>query len=274
MQQFNLNVEHQLPGNVVVTAGYAGSRSSHILVDGLNLNVASPAAAMSTGSAPAAIPAITLGCGYHVAPFRPFATIANNNDVGERDTTPSRSRPKPRASRHGLYALLGYTYVPHLRLGIPGRFGHVPRAQPTGRLPGHEKADWGLSQINLNHQFTASVIYDLPFGKGKHFGSDLERRASMPSSAIGKWMSFERVTSGFPLFVVNSANGSGVNFQWNGNSSEPPRSGDPNRWPVQRPGSSHASHTLQTGSTLRASRQRRPENWGTLRAHRSTGRDS
>ena len=32
IQQFNVNVEQELPGQVVVTAGYAGSRSSHILV--------------------------------------------------------------------------------------------------------------------------------------------------------------------------------------------------------------------------------------------------
>src|ERR1019366_9287994 len=44
VQQFNVNVERQLPGNIVLTAGYAGSRSTHILVDGLNLNVGSPAA--------------------------------------------------------------------------------------------------------------------------------------------------------------------------------------------------------------------------------------
>ena len=42
VQQFNVNVEHQFPGQVVLTAGYAGSRASHILVDGNNLNVGSP----------------------------------------------------------------------------------------------------------------------------------------------------------------------------------------------------------------------------------------
>src|SRR5208282_169712 len=31
VQQFNLNIEHQLPGEVVMTVGYAGSRSTHIL---------------------------------------------------------------------------------------------------------------------------------------------------------------------------------------------------------------------------------------------------
>ena len=39
VQQFNVNVEHQLPGQVLLTVGYAGSRASHILVYGNNLNV-------------------------------------------------------------------------------------------------------------------------------------------------------------------------------------------------------------------------------------------
>ena len=40
----------------------------------------------------------------------------------------------------------------------------------------------------------------------------------------------EKVTTGFPLFVVDSANVSGVNFQWNGNSlNRPNQVGDPNK---------------------------------------------
>ena len=42
VQQFNLNIERQLPGNVVLTAGYAGTRSTHILFYGLNQNVNAP----------------------------------------------------------------------------------------------------------------------------------------------------------------------------------------------------------------------------------------
>ena len=42
VQQYNFNIERLIPGDVVLTVGYAGSRSSHILVDGLNLNVSSP----------------------------------------------------------------------------------------------------------------------------------------------------------------------------------------------------------------------------------------
>src|SRR5882762_7740259 len=69
VQQFNLNIEQQLPRNVVLTAGYAGSRSTHILVDGLNLNVASPKACPG-GSSP--MPGYTLGCGITAAPYGPF----------------------------------------------------------------------------------------------------------------------------------------------------------------------------------------------------------
>ena len=44
IQQYNLNIEHQMPGNIVLTAGYAGSHSTHILVGQSNENIGSPSA--------------------------------------------------------------------------------------------------------------------------------------------------------------------------------------------------------------------------------------
>ena len=52
------------------------------------------------------------------------------------------------------------------------------------------------------------------------------------NAILGNWQInvIQKVTSGFPLFVVNSANNSGVNFQWNGNSlNRPNQVGDPNK---------------------------------------------
>src|SRR4029077_2953463 len=72
VQQFNLNVEHQLPGSVVVTAGYAGSRGNRILMDGQNLNVGSPAAC-------GVAPGYTLGCGPGGTAFDPPYTFGNHN---------------------------------------------------------------------------------------------------------------------------------------------------------------------------------------------------
>jgi hypothetical protein len=137
-----------------------------------------------------------------------------------------------KSSRNGLYALLSYTYSRTFDSGFPDGLGTLPGAM-YWPLPGANKLDWGLSQINLNNQFTASVLYDLPFGKGKRFGSNW----SAPVNAIlGNWKLnvIEKAISGFPLFVVASNNGnfsgSGVNFMWNGNSlNRPNEVGDPNR---------------------------------------------
>jgi carboxypeptidase family protein len=238
VQQFNLNIEHQLPGNVVLTAGYAGSRSSRILVGGLNLNVGSP-------SACGVVAGYTRGCGPGGAAFGPKwgsptflfpLTINNINDVGRAHYDSFQVKAETKSIRHGLYALLGYTYSRTFDSGMPDGLGTFPGAT-FFPLPGYQSADWALSTLNLNHQFTASVTYELPFGKGKQFGSDWNG----PVNAIlGNWEVdvIERVTSGFPLFAVDSANGgqagdpgvSGVAFSWNGNGlNRPDQVGDPNR---------------------------------------------
>jgi hypothetical protein len=230
VQQFNINLERQIPGNIVLTAGYAGSRSSHILVDGLNLNVGSPLACGTVSG-------YTLGCGpggaafgpkYNPGPFGFTPVVANNNDVGAAHYNSFQVKAETKSNRYGLYALLGYTYSRTYDSGLPDGLGTFPGAV-YWPLPGTQKLDWGLSQINLNHQFTASVLYDLPFGKGKHFGSNW----SAPANAIaGNWEVdvIEKATSGFPLFVVNSLNNSGVNFQWNGSSlNRADLVGDPNK---------------------------------------------
>jgi hypothetical protein len=75
-------------------------------------------------------------------------------------------------------------------------------------LPNWQSLDWGLSQINLNHGFTASIIDQLPFGKDQKWGSKWNGAAN----AIGRGWELtviQKATSGFPIFVVNSNNTSG-----------------------------------------------------------------
>jgi hypothetical protein len=229
VQQFNLNFERQLPAGVVLTAGYAGSRSTHILIDGLNLNVPSPGAC-------GVVPGYTLGCGpggtAFPAPYGPFTVVANINDVGRARYDSLQVKAETKSARHGLYALVGYTYSRTFDSGFPDGVGSLPGAT-YWPLPGTQKADWALSQLNLNNAFTASVTYDLPFGKGKQFGSTWSGPVNV---ALGNWEVdvIEKATSGFPLFVVDSNNGSfsgsDVNFQWNGNSlNRPDQVGDPNK---------------------------------------------
>jgi hypothetical protein len=214
VQQFNGNVEHQLPGQVVLTVGYAGSRASHILVDGNNLNVGSP-------SACGTVAGYTLGCGPGGSSFGvpatnfPYSTIENINDIGIAHYDSLQIKAETKSARHGLYALIGYTYSRNHDTGYTDGLGSNLGATYFP-LPGWQQLDWGLSQINLNQDFTASVIYELPFGKGKAYGSSWNGPVN---AVLGNWeiTAIEKATSGFPIFVVAS-NGSGVNFENNGNS--------------------------------------------------------
>jgi Carboxypeptidase regulatory-like domain len=213
IQQFNLDFERQAPGDVLVTLGYAGARSTHLLVGGINLNIASPAGC-------GRIPGYTFGCGKSNVPWPNFGTISNIFDSGFSRYDSVQVKAETKSSRHGLYALVGYTYARAWDTGLVDGLGSSIGAT-FYPLPNIANADKGFSQIQLNHNFTASLIYDLPFGKARRFGSNWGGAANV---ILGGWEVdvIEHATSGFPLFLVATTNNSGVNFQWNGNSYNRP----------------------------------------------------
>jgi hypothetical protein len=228
IQQFNLNVERQMPGNVVLTVGYGGSRSAHILVGQLNENLNQP-------SACGVVPGYTLGCGFGTFPYtvnQPgggfFQAVDTNNSIGAARYDSLQVKAETKSARHGLYALIGYTYSRNFDTGLTDGLGTNPGALYYP-LPGTARLDWGLSQLNLNNSFTASILYDLPFGKGKAYGSNWN---GATNAVLGHWQVnvIERATSGFPLFVVDSADESGTYFSYNGNTFQRPNEvGDPNK---------------------------------------------
>jgi len=215
VQQFNFDFEQQVPGGVVLTAGYAGSRSAHILIDGNNLNVSSPTAC-------GVVSGYTLGCGPGGAAFGvpytefPYSTVQNISDLGRAHYNSLQIKAETKSARYGIYALLGYTYSRSFDNGFSDGLGTTLGATYFP-LPNWEQLDWALSQTNLNHDFTASFIYELPFGKGKRFGNSM---SGPVNAVIGNWevTVIEKITSGFPIFIVDSNNTGGVNFENNGNS--------------------------------------------------------
>jgi Carboxypeptidase regulatory-like domain len=213
VQQFNVNVEHQLPGNIVLTAGYAGSRGNHILVAGNSLNTDGPTDCSLR----------SIGCNPNGTPFVPPIVVPNFNavlvfgDYGKTTYDSLQIKAETKTPKYGLYALIGYTYSHTYDNGLSDGLGSLLSA-PYFPLPNWNKLDWGLSQINLNNSFTASVIYDLPFGRGKKFGNDWN---NVTNSFLGGWQLtvIEKITSGFPDPLIDSNNTSGVFFNQGGNGN-------------------------------------------------------
>ena len=221
--QYNVNIERQLPGNIVLTAGYAGSRGNHILVAGNAIDTNGP-------SGCGTITGYTLGCAAGGAPFISPYTPPNFNailefgDLGKTTYNSLQVKAETKSARHGLYALVAYTYSHTYDNGLSDGLGSELSA-PYFPLPNWQNLDWAPSQIDLHNNFTASVIYDLPFGRGKRFGSDWN---NMTESLLGGWQLtlIEKITSGFAFPLIDSANGnfsgpgvSGVSFNTGGNGN-------------------------------------------------------
>jgi hypothetical protein len=214
VQQFNVNIERQLVGNLVLTAGYAGSRGTHILVAGNDLNTASPNACIGSAS-------YTIGCqangAAYVPPYGTGDTILLFGDVGKTNYDSLQIKAETKTAKSGLYALVAYTYSHTYDNGLSDGLGSELSA-PFFPLPNWQHLDWALSQINLNHSFTGSVIYDLPFGKGKQFGSGWN---TLTNTLLGNFQLtlIERISSGFPVPLIDSNNQSGSFFQNGGNGN-------------------------------------------------------
>ncbi|HEX3892630.1 MAG TPA: carboxypeptidase-like regulatory domain-containing protein [Terracidiphilus sp.] len=214
VRQYNVDIEHQLPGNLVLTAGYAGSRGNHVLVAGNDENTGSPSACGTVAN-------YTLGClaggAPYVPPYGTFDTILLFGDVGKTNYDSLQIKAETKTPKYGLYALFAYTYSHTYDNGLSDGLGSELSA-PFFPLPNWESLDWALSQINLNHSFTGSVIYDLPFGRGKQFGNGWN---DATNAIVGDWQLtlIERVSSGFPVPLIDSNNQSGSFFQNGGNGN-------------------------------------------------------
>jgi hypothetical protein len=214
IQQFNVNVERQLVGNLVLTTGYAGSRGTHILVAGNDLNTSSP-------SACGTVSGYTLGCLSNGAPYVPPYSTGNAiflfGDVGKTNYDSLQIKAETKTAKYGLYALFAYTYSHTYDNGLSDGLGSELSA-PYFPLPNWQSLDWSLSQINLNQSFVGSVIYDLPLGRGKQFGGDWN---AVTNTLLGGFQLtlIERASSGFPVPLIDSNNQSGVYFQNGGNGN-------------------------------------------------------
>jgi Carboxypeptidase regulatory-like domain len=217
VEQYNLNLERQLIGNLVLTAGYAGSQGSHILVYGNSLTNSGPSACGTVQN-------YTLGCNFNGSPYTSPYVAPNFNqiylmgDVGKTGYNSLQIKAETKTLKYGLYALFAYTYSRTYDNGLTDGLGSVVSA-PYFPLPNWQNLDWALSQINLDNNFTASVLYDLPFGRGKQFGGDWN---PVTNAILGNFQLnlIQRIYSGFPVPLIDSINNSGASFSNGGNAQD------------------------------------------------------
>ncbi len=148
-QQFNIQLQRQLTDETAVSVAYVGTRGRNLSVY-YNLN----------GS-------------FVGRPFsqRPFPNLGNVNvrDDEGRSSYDSLQVQLERRFTRGFQYLLAYT-LSKTRDNSLGAFDS-PGIQNVANLDD----DFGRSNIDFPHVFSFSTIYEIPFGRGRRFGSEIPR---------------------------------------------------------------------------------------------------
>jgi hypothetical protein len=203
VQQWNFDIQREIRKSVVVDVGYVGSLAVH-LDDNPSLNAAQPGPGPLLSRRPFPNQPVIVFAGNASTATYHAATIKVKKDFSQ-----------------GLTFLAHYTESK----SIDNASSQLSDFQDANNI----RANKGLSGFNVPRRFVASVLYELPFGKGKPYLSSAGR---FTNTLLGGWMVTGIYTwqSGFWFTPTTSQNTAGTesgtlrpNRLGNGNLSDSQR---------------------------------------------------
>ncbi len=154
--QYLLNVQRQIAGNWVIEAGYLGTVSHH-LYGFQDANQAIPFGYLGNGASTPVASRL---------PFLNYGVIQLVQDGGNANYN-SLSIKATRRFSQGVSVISSYTWSKSIddTSGIRTQGYDTLFPQNSNCI----ECERGLSSFDVRHRFVTSVLYDLPFGKGKRF---------------------------------------------------------------------------------------------------------
>jgi Carboxypeptidase regulatory-like domain/TonB dependent receptor/TonB-dependent Receptor Plug Domain len=181
VQQFNVQVQHQLTGNTALSVGYVGTRGRNLILY-YNLN----GTAYTTDSAiPCPISGRALGSCYPG-----LGSVTVRDDIGKSQYDSLQIQLERRFSKGWQY-IASYTFSKTKDNG-EGAFDNTASGnyvEPDTR-----------SRLDYPHVFSFETVYELPYGRGRQFGGEISKALDF---VIGGWQinSIFRAQSGNPFDV-------------------------------------------------------------------------
>jgi hypothetical protein len=187
VQQYQVGIQRQLGHGFVADIAYVGNKSTHLqtLAD---YNQATPCLSGTCGNLQSR------------RPIKNFAGIEIAYGIGSANYNSLQFKLEKRASK-GLYLLNSFTYgrvfdisSGHLETS-GGDNSRVNYANPSN--------DYGPGGYDQPLADTLSVVYDLPYGHGRHWGGGSGR---MMNTVLGGWQVtlINTMTSGLPVNITYS----------------------------------------------------------------------
>ncbi len=179
VNQWNVSIEHALGLNDSVELDYLGS-SSHDLQNRYDSDQCAPTA--------------NLYCNPATKPYPQYAGLLTAGYNGNGSYEAFLAKFNHRAGQ-GLNLRLEYTFSKALTDAFEGAAG-----MPS-QIADCRGCDKGFASFDQRHRVVGSAIYEVPFGKGRRFGSTLPSYATW---LFGDWTVTALATfaTGFPIFIT------------------------------------------------------------------------
>ena len=178
VQKWNFVVQRELPGSMSLEVGWEGNHSSHQVV----LWNSDPSANIGTTNS-----AITGETQREILPPPncPLCTsigsgLSMTSSFGYGNYSALETKLEKRFSK-GLQFLMAYTWSHALaNSGTPlSGSGGLGTPDPTNYASEYSSASW-----DIRHNFTSAFVYDVPFGRGKSLGGNMNR---VVDAIAGNW---------------------------------------------------------------------------------------
>ena len=191
IQQYNLTTETELNANTSLVIAYLGQSGNHLVDPREGNQQKCPTCPRPVSSLPG------LGLVTQVS-------LTESNSMMNYNALQVTGR---RRLNRGLEFLTNYTWSKSLtnNLGYYGAGGGAAASQGAYWQDSYNgPGDYGPAFFDTKHIFSFSGYYDLPFGRGKQFGSNINRFADL---ALGGWKvgAIASLHSGMPVTVSSNS---------------------------------------------------------------------
>ena len=212
-QIWRLDIQRELPGEMLFEAAYVGTRGTHLnaglrninqvdqsylsLGTVLNANITSAAAQAAGIQSP--YPGFTGTVRQALRPYPQVMTIGTREDKLGTSTYHSAQFKAQKRFAAGVQYLVSYTFS-KLMTDVPAGMAGVESSALQNEAD--RRSEWAVAPFDTPHNFWTSAIYELPFGRGKR----LVNRGGAVNHLVGGWSisGVLNYQSGIPL-VINQA---------------------------------------------------------------------
>ncbi len=168
VQKWNVAIQRELAGNMALEVGYQGNHSSHQLLQP-DFNTCGNLATLNT----------SINCNS-LRPYPDIGGISGTASFGVGNYNALTAKLEKRFSK-GLQFITAYTYGHALAdtgTTLSGSQGFYTK-DPLNTISNYSSAAW-----DIRHNFTTGFTYELPFGRGKAYGSSMNK---LVDGLFGGW---------------------------------------------------------------------------------------